>query len=282
LWLWQMLPGLFYVLLMPLSFFVNPMFNRFLPEPLDRFSNETGVAIAFMALAFISMLMTMLLAVAAQTATTYGAVKVDKGAEKLAFMELFHESRPYYWRVLGVYAIFGGAWLLLMIAFMAVSTAGSMITMGLASFCFIPFFLLLFPIAFVGYSVLELAQAAIITNNLGTLNSISHGWKVFRANWLSVILLMVILCFALYILSSIVLLPIMVPMMWSMISMEENGSFVSTSIFIVLPFIFLIGMMVQEILMTFFQVAWAVAYIRLNRNSDTPIVLEEKSQEARL
>jgi len=283
LWLWQMLPGLFSVLLLPFSFLGNPMLARSLPAPLNQIANETWFTVLFVALSLIMMILIMFISVIAQLATTYGALKVEKGAEKLVFREMFSESLPYFWRVFGLYFIFGGAWMLLIIAFMAVNMFGSMLTMGLASLCFMPFFLLLFPIAIAGYSVLELAQAAIVADDMGTLDSISHSWKLFRANWLGVILLMVILYFALYMLIGVVVFPMMFPMMLLPMGMDSQGNFnniMTVFSFVFFPLMFVLMISVQGILMTFFQAAWAVAYMRLSRNANTPIVLEEKPQEA--
>jgi hypothetical protein len=50
--------------------------------------------------------------------------------------------------------------------------------------------------------------------------------------------------------------------------------------FVFFPIMFLIMYVVQGILMAFFQSAWAVAYMRMSHNANTPIVVEEKPIEA--
>jgi hypothetical protein len=283
LWLWQMLPGLFSVVMMPFSFLGNPILTRSLPEPLKQIANETWFTVLFTASSLIMMILIMFISVVVQVATTYGALKVEKGAEKLAFREMFSESLPYFWRVFGLYFIFGGAWMLFILGFMAVGSLGSMVTMGFAFLCFIPLFFLLFPIAIVGYSVFELAQAAIIANNMGTMEATSHGWKLFRANWIGVTLLMIVLYFALYMSISIVIFPMMLPMMLLPMGMESQGnfnSFMPVFSLIFFPLMLLVMMVVQGILMAFFQTAWAVVYMRLSHNANTQMVMEEKSIEA--
>jgi hypothetical protein len=282
LWLWQMLPGLFSIVVMPFAFVLNPAFAMFLPEPWNQYAqyaNEEWVAAAFVVVTFILIIPIMFVGIVAQLTTTYGAVKVDKGAEKLAFMELFRESLPYFWRVLGLYAIFGGAWMVIWFGFMLFFMFGSMLTFGLASICVMPLFLLLIPVLLVGASILELAQAAIIADDMGTLDAISHGWKLFQTNWLGVVLLMLILYFGMYFLSMIPAFPMMLPMMMIPFGMESQGSFenfMPIVFFVVFPITFVLMYVVQGILLTFFQTAWAVAYIRLSRNVDASIVLEEK------
>ena len=280
LWLWQMLPGLFSLVLMPLMLVTNPAFAMFLPEPYDQYVSQTWVSFAFVGLMFILMFPMMFIGVVAQLTSTYGALKVEKGGEKLTFRGLFTESLPYFWRVLGLYAIFGGAWLVIWLAFMAVIMLASIATFGLATLCMMPMFLLFIPFIVVGYSVLELAQAAIVADNMRTIEAISHGWKLFRANVLGVVLLMVFLYFALSILSSIFIFPIMFPMMlFPVLGIDSQGNFNNLMFvfFLVLfPIIMFVMYIVQGILMAFFQSAWAVAYLRINAAySEAPVLVEE-------
>jgi hypothetical protein len=273
LWLWQILPSLFSIVMMPFMFLANPAFGMFVPEPWSQYANEPWVLGVSIAMTLLLMIPVVFVSVLAQSATTYGALKVEKGASKLAFRELFNESLPYFWRVFGLYFIFIGAWSLLIFSFMAVNILGSTLTFGLASLCFVPFFFLLFPIAFVGYSVLELAQAAIIEDNMSTLDAIVQGWDLFRKNALSVILLMVILYFGLSLLSSLVVFPFMLPMMFLQIGIDSPESFNNlfpVFILIFFPLMFVLTSVVQGILMTFFQSAWAVAYLQLNKDMPAP------------
>jgi hypothetical protein len=75
----------------------------------------------------------------------------------------------------------------------------------------------------------------------------------------------------------------MFPMMMLPMGMDVPGD-ISTTMFVIFSIAFVVMFMlmyvVQGILMTFFQSAWAVVYMRLSHNTNTPIVLEEKPQEA--
>jgi hypothetical protein len=281
LWLWQILPGLFSIVMMPFMVLANPAFATFLPEPWNQYLNETWVLGVFISLTFVLTIPIMFVGVLAQSATTYGALQVEKGALKLTFRELLSGSLPYFWRVLGLYFIFGAAWMLLISSFIALNAFGSMVTFGLASLCFVPFFLLLFPIALVGYSILELAQAAIIEDDMRTMDAIAHSWRLFRENALNVVILMVILYFALYILSSVVIFPMMIfPMMLMPMGFESPGNFdkiMPVLLLVFFPLMFVFMSAVQGILMAFFQSAWAVAYLRLNRNLPDPTAAIENN-----
>jgi hypothetical protein len=222
----------------------------------------------------------MFVSVVAQLTTTYGALQVEKGVDTLTFRGLFTESLPYFWRVLGLYAIFGGAWMLIWVGFMVVTSVASIVTFGLSMLCMTPMFLLFIPFMVVGLSVLELAQAAIVADNIGTLDAISQGWKLFRANILGVVLLMIVLYFALSMLSGIFVIPMMFPMMLLPLGIDVQGNFSDLLPIVFIAFfliMFLVMYVMQGILMAFFQSAWAVAYLRMNQNdSNTPILMEEK------
>lgn len=283
LWLWQMLPGLLMAVFMPLMFIVNPGVLTLMPEPYSQYANEPWIFLLFIGLTFLLMIPAGFLGVLAQQTTTYGALKAEKGAEQLGFKELFQESLPYFWRVFGLYAIFIGTWMVVWFGFMIIFMAGSMITMGLASFCFMPIFFLLIPALLVGYSILEFAQAAIIADDMKILDAIKRGWELFRANWLGIVIFTLILYFGMTVISSVLFTPMsMLPMVMMPFLMGAQGE---PSVWMMVAFAGFFSLMifviyiVQGILMAFFQSAWAVLYLRLrgtaDDSSDMKVVMAE-------
>ena len=278
LWLWQMMPGVLAVFFMPLFILANPAFPMLMGgDPDTYFTDYPWIPFALIAVMFLFAIPSIFLSVMAQLATTYGAIKVEKGAEKLAFMDLFRESLPYFWRVLGLFTIFAFCWMVIWFGFMFFFMAGSMLTMGLASLCFIPFFFLLIPLLIAGLSVVELAQNAIVADDMGVMDAISHGWKLFRANWLGIVILMIVLYFAMYILSMVITFPMMFPMMFLPLGYNAQGepSLVMMILFFAFTMLIFLGsFIVQGISMAFFQTGWAVLYQRINRANDAPVTAE--------
>jgi len=278
LWLFQMLPGAAMLLVFPLFFLANPASAMFLPEPYNQWANEpwmVGLSVGMMFLLFIP---SMFVGAFAQAATTLGAIKVEKGAERLSFRELSRESMPFLLRVMGLYLLFGALWFLVIMVFMLLMMGVAFVTMGIGMLCIMPFFFLIYPIAFVGYLALELAQAGIIADNLGMKDSITRGWQLFRSNALALSVLMFILYFGLTTLSSLFIFPMMLPMMSLPFSMDSSGNFNETFftfIMVLFPILMVVMFVVQGILMAFFQSAWAVAYLRLTRAADAPVILPE-------
>lgn len=254
LWLWQMLPGLFLVILTPYRFLSSPIFI----------------------INFIIPITLALASIFAQLAITYGALKVEKSVEKLSLREMFSESLPYFSRVLGLYFLFGSAGMLIWVGFIAIYFAGFMLTSGLTFIILVPLFLLLIAVFLAGYSILELSQAAVIANDMRTIDAIGHSWRLFRANATGVILLMAVLYFGMFILLSIFMLPMI---FLFPLRMNSQGNF-NNLLPVLSQLISLILLVVHGILMTFFQSAWAVTYLRLNNSTNTPIILEEKPVEA--
>jgi hypothetical protein len=280
LWLFQMLPGLLSVLLFPFFILVNPAFAMFLPEPWKRLAYEPWVFVVSLVLMSILILPIMFVSVLAQSATTLGALKAEQGAEKLSFRGVVKESMPYFWRVVGLYTVFGTAWILFFLLFMALSAGLSVITLGFGMICMTPLFLLSVPAIVVSYAVMELAKAAIIADDLSVNVSISKGWQLFRANVLSVVVLMLILYFGMTAISSVISFPMMFPMMLLPISLNPPVDFnypsLSLIVFLlaIILVIFILIFIIQAILMAFFQSAWVVAYLRLDRRQNTPVFVE--------
>lgn len=278
LWLFQMLPGLVVVIFMPIFFLTNPAFTGdfFLDyyEPV-----RASEVILPLVLMLILIVPSILLQAVAQAGTSYGALQVERGREELAFGEIFRESLPFLLRVMGLYVFFGAAWILVMIVFMILMTGISIFTMGIGMLCMMPFFLLIYPIAFLGYIVLELAQAGIVADDLGMREAIERGWQLFRSNLLAVSVLMLILYFGLTIISSVFIFPMMIPMMSLPMSMNSTGEINQTfftMLGILFPIMMVVMLVVQGILMAFFQSAWVVAYLRLTTaKTEQPIVVPE-------
>lgn len=280
LWLWQMLPALVGIVFMPLFFIANPAFMMLMGMDTEAYWNTPWMPLGLMGLMFLLFIPSAFLSVMAQLAVTHGAVKAERGAEKFSFTEMFQESLPYFWRVFGLYAVFFGAWFVLLFGFNIFVSLASMVTFGLASLCFVPMFLLFIPIMLAGFTVLELAQAAIVADDMGVMDAISRGWNFFRANVLGLIILMLILYIGMTTISSFFAFPAMIPMMMLPIgfaSQSEPNTIMFILFFAVFMLVFALIYLVQAILLAFFQIAWAVVYLRISRTDNSPIMAEPQS-----
>jgi hypothetical protein len=138
-------------------------------------------------------------------------------------------------------------------------------------------FVLIFPLALVGYSIMELAQAAIIVEDLTMQDAIKKAWQMFRANFLGIVLLMLMLYFSISMISSIFVFPLMVPMMFLPIWLENSADIRTPFLlifFVFFPTMMIVMTVVQGILMALFQSAWLVAYRQLGRGQAAPVLAE--------
>ena len=273
LWLFQILPLLFSLFLLPFFFISILTHAGFLPQSYSRIiSSEPWIFI----FSFTVTLPMLIVGVWSQIATTLGVLKVENGVEKLSFRDLLKESKSYFWRLVGLYITFYVAGMLVEFGFISLGIGASFITFGFGFLCIMPLFLLL---ALAGFSMLELAQVAMMAENTNVINSISKGWRLFRDNVWAVIILMVILYFGLCAITGAFSLPLMLPIMlapsYFFQSSADPGTILPVRFLIMFPILMIFMLVIQGILMAFFQTAWAVAYTRLaSLKEPVPVIIE--------
>ncbi len=279
LWVYQMLPGLLGLLIMPIFFLGNPAFAPFLPEPFSRPMSDTNTirfVIFTMVATAILLIPAMFLGVLVQGATTFGALEADKGAGKFSFREGIKGSMPYFWRMFGLYALFGTIWAAVVFALVALNIAGSLVTF-IAPVFLMPLIFLLIPFFLLGYILLQLAQAALIIDNMTMQAALARSWQMFRSNILAVVLLMLMLYVATSIISSIFIFPMMIPMGFLPFAIQSANDVrtpFALIFFVFFPAMTIVMTVVQGILMAFFQAAWVVTYRYLSGRQNTPVVVE--------
>ncbi len=254
-----------------------------LPPNMQRFFNEFARSVErirpeeIFAIAAGIIVFAFLLAIVFFFLRTLGRVALIKGAhqaelgEKLSFRQLFNDSKPYYWRALGLSLLLGIA--VFLVAFIGIILAAilGLVTLGFGLLCLIPLICLLVPIA-IGYGVfVEFTNNALVIEDLGIGDAMQRGWNVLRANVGNVAVMALILIIGGGILTFLIILPLFfafAPMMASMM-FDNSRSFqssVSTSGFLLLvaiPFVVLL----TGILRSYISSAWTLTYIDLAENS---------------
>ncbi len=210
-----------------------------------------------------------------------GIGKADGGAESLTFGEIWGESLPYFWRMFGLWFLVGLPFFLLVLILLVVLGAGLFTAIqgggtegGIAAMLggtMLFFFCLLCVIGILGIFVnliLEQSQNAIVLEDLGVLASLGRGWEVFRQNWLTVIVVGLILWVIGIVVGLIIAIPLMVaaiPIGVMAVAAAANDSWLVLVVIglaccaVFLPFSLLLGGVEQ----TYFQAVWTLAYRRL-------------------
>lgn len=202
-----------------------------------------------------------------------GTYKIENGAQKLAFGEIWAESTPYFWRIFGLNFLIGLAFLAILIPLVLFG----FITAGVGFLCIIPLVCILIPASWVLAVVVEQAQSAIVIKDLGMLDGLKHGWEIVRSNAVPMIIMTLILGIGSVIIGILIALPLILALIPIIIGMETLRESL-TPIYISLAccavympvLIFFNG-----ILTAYIQSAWTLTYLRLTKpKEETPVFVE--------
>lgn len=269
LWVYGFLQTFVSLLLIPLALIpaLAPLISGGSGQ-FERFVREPWFFLIFIIIFFVFMLALYPLSVLINGALSVGVLRAERGDETLSFMELIHESLPFFWRILGIMLLFTVGMMLVMFVFSAVQTTLSVVTLGIASICLAPFSLLLYPLMFVGYIWMEQSMAAIVVDHMNVMDAAKQGWLVFRNNIAAVTVIGLVLYFGVSIIAMIAVMPVMVPFfaLPFAIGVEE----VNRSILVVagvcatiyLPLFALF----QGAMIALMKSGWMLTYLRLTRS----------------
>lgn len=198
-----------------------------------------------------------------------GTYKAEQGAESMSFGELFSESMPYFWRVLGLSFLIGLITLLVFIPVVLLAVT------GIGLICAIPLICLLIPVFWVVGVMIEQANVAIVLEDLGIGEGVRRGWEVIRANVGTMILMTLILFVGSAVAGFIVALPVIIAVLPIVLGASGNNSspiWIGVLCFAAyLPFLIVLN----GIVTAYVQTAWALTYMRVTRpQTNAPVILE--------
>jgi len=155
----------------------------------------------------------------------------------MSFGELWTESTPYFWRMLGLSLLIGLPFLLLIIILLVIfgfglfsASSAGMSGMGIGTLVlgmlgvFIAVMCVIGILSMIVGMVLEQAYNAIVLEDLGVFAGLSRGWEIFKSSVVSVIIIAVILGFIGGIISLIVAIPLLAIIVPAGIGMAVAGS----------------------------------------------------------
>ena len=241
-------------------------FGRFLEE-------NWWVIIVFVVFILILSLLFYALGMMGRIGLIKGVYKVENGAESLIFAELWSESIPYFWRIVGMNLLVGLAFAVILIPLILVGV----LTAGIGFVCILPLICILVPISWVVAVVVEQAQPAIVIENLGVMDALKRGWEIVKANAVTFIILALII----WIGGAIIGLVFAAPLIGAFVPLiigAESLNRTLTPVYIALAccalyipvLIFLSG-----VLTAYIQSVWTLTYMRLAQpKEETPVLAE--------
>jgi hypothetical protein len=241
------------------SYFENPIF-----------------IVLFIGLHLMLALASLVLTAIGYSSLTLGIVRAERGEDGLTFKGLLQDGMKYFPRMLGVMLLLAVGISLIFFSIFACGALFGMVTAGIGFICIQPLILALYPVMVVLYALIEQSQAAIVADDLGVTQAIAKGWELLRANFWRYVLISLIVHLGIGILSSIVLMPFMLPFFFLPFLMDSSifdsgpqafGLIIAGSMLILLP----VMAVVQGVTITFMKSAYVLVYLRLAHSSNAPI-----------
>lgn len=227
---------------------------------------------------FIFILVTIVLATYGYSALTLGIVRLERGGERVAFKELLLDAKTYFPRMLGVMFLTTFVIGAIFSAIFGCMTLFGIVTAGIGFICIQPLFILMYPVMFILQAFMEQAQAAVVADGMGVMESLTKGWELLKANFWRLALLSLVVYFAMSVLSGIIVAPFMIPFFFFPFFLESSNfdptTFGLAMLGIMLVFFPLMAL-VQGVAITFVKSAYILAYLRLTKPQDAPPAIAE-------
>ncbi|RJP47365.1 MAG: hypothetical protein C4583_16745 [Anaerolineaceae bacterium] len=213
-----------------------------------------------------------------RSALIVGALKAERGAEKISFREIFSDGRAFYLRLLGVMLLYALATMLVSLLFSAIQIFGTVVTMGLASLCLTPLSFLMYPFMFAAMAWMELAESAVVADGLGVMDAIRRGWDTMRVNKMNVFIVALIVYVGIGMVTMLVMVPFFLPVFFAPVFFIEGGEIWNGLLWgagIWMALFIPIMTFVQGIGMVFMKTTWLLTYLRLTHKPEEIVVLPE-------
>ena len=223
--------------------------------------------VAFVVLVIVLTLIRLALGTIGEIGLIKGAYHADGGAEHLGFGEIWRESLPYFWRVLGLSLLVGLAFVIVVFLFIGCAVSAGMVTLGIGALIVLPLICILIPVALIVSIIVRLADMAMVTEDLGLQAGVRRGWELFKQELGPVLIVWLITAVIEIVVRIVIAIPILVVVVPAVLTMVfSNGNLPTTHLFIAgacfvgyLPVL----LVVNGILIAYTQSVWTLTYLRL-------------------
>jgi len=271
LWVFNIFPILFGFLFVPIvfipTFFIGP-YSLFRQGTIDAsyfLSLFTGINL-------VLILLSVLLYAIGAASSSLGILRVENGQAQLPFRDLLQDGLEYFWHILGVTLLVGGAASLVLLPVFGCMTLFSAATRGLGLACLMPVLFFLYPAMLMAYSLIELSQAAVIADKRNTISAIVRSWALIRLYFWRFVWFSMVLYVGVFLLSMIFFLPLSIPFLFLLLRMQgplagfdaqRFGEALIGLSLVLLPILAL----VQGVALTFIKASFMNIYLRLTRST---------------
>lgn len=246
---------------------------------MEQFGNWIGsnwwVIVLFVVVVILLVLLAIFLGTIGRIGLIRGTLQAETGTGALALGELFSGSTPFFWRVFGLTFLIG---LIFLFTFLPLILFG-VVTAGIGFICLAPLFCVLAILGMLVNLVIELANVAIVKENLSLAEGWRRGWSVARLNLGPVVIMALILFVISFVIGLVIAIPVIVIVLPAALGVALNNGQNMTPLLIgglcfvaYLP----VAILVSGVLNTYMGAAWTLTYLRLAAPpaDNTPVVVE--------
>lgn len=261
-----------------LFFFIAPVFL---------ISEESDLVWLVFAIWLLGLVITLvagtILGAAGSSSLMLGILRVERGEVSTSFLDLLRDGFQYFWRVLGAFLIIQLSFGLVMAVFFCMYFVLSLITMGLASICLQPIFLLMTPISFLVVALMDAAIMAVIADGLAPWDAVKRALQIVREHVWKFVILSLVIYFVSTVLSGIIITPAMIPAMILPLALE-SGMDMSWEMFLLVAGVFScvffpLMALLSGVTGTFVNAVMGISYLRLASPADSEVVFAEAAPD---
>ncbi|MCX7753774.1 MAG: hypothetical protein N2117_00830 [Anaerolineales bacterium] len=209
-----------------------------------------------------------------------GVWKREQGVTaRFSFGELLQTGLPFFWRVLGVRLTFVVGLIAVLIPTILVISMASIFTFGIVLLCLFPLIILFVPASYILYGLMELAETAVVIENLSIFEAITTAWRLFKANFWKMLVIALVIYLGAGIIAAVLVVPFNLPAYLPMFSDLLNNEIDKRSILLVsiaaLCLLSPLYAFFQGALVALQRIIWAQTYLAINRPANPSAALVE-------
>ena len=212
------------------------------------------------------------------SAATLGVFRAERGEGELSFASLLRDGMQYFGRIFAALLIIDVTIGLVFALFFLMVAALTLVTMGMASICLQPIIILITPVSFLVFGVLESAQAAIVVDDMSALDAVKRGINIVRENIWKYVIMTVIIYVGSSVIMSFFMMPLMVPF-FALSFFTSTQHFDSRMMMVVMLgfmcLFFPLMIAFQSLMMAFMKSALFLSYQRLAKPAESAPVFVE-------
>ena len=283
------------------SYRMDPSDLRMFPPEIQRYLYDTerfirGIdptSIPFIVIGILLMiglliLLTYVLRMIGRLGLIIGTSKAEDGESGYKFSGLIQESKPFFWRILGMNLLIEMLLFTAIFTIVFVAVGIAVLSFGFGIIFLIPVICLLVPIGWVIGILIEQANVALILEDLSIINALRRGWEVFQANPGNLIIIGFILLLINLVGGILLFIPMFIvagPVIFASVSNLILGAKTLSLAGIVLPVILFIlytpvFLLASGIIQAYIKSTWALTYLQVtgeNINSNRIVESGAKS-----